>query len=304
MAEIMARLQFETPSSFSARDEFDQTAGNLNAKVAPVGGTWATSGAATDLAIEATGHTAQRTAVSEAARHALLGAVNFTNVGVEIDVKASALIAGLFQIATARDNEIQAALQFNAGYPGGVFVTTITGTSDSQQVPVEGMVTAGAWSTIRLVVDAAGRYAAWLFPQGGRPSAPLITGQHAALATGGASATGLPGFSDANTSSTACTRNYKNFRVFVPTVDAACFASQSLVYSHEGAFRENAAGTQWAEKTVSGRNLYIPCSGAEGRTPRVLVMGSRFDPDTMQHEFGDLRATLTITERYLGVPGA
>ena len=31
-------LRFDTPTSFSARDEFDQTAGALNAQVMPTGG--------------------------------------------------------------------------------------------------------------------------------------------------------------------------------------------------------------------------------------------------------------------------
>ena len=39
-------LRFETPATFLAYDGFDQTAGALNAKVMPVGGTWATSGSA------------------------------------------------------------------------------------------------------------------------------------------------------------------------------------------------------------------------------------------------------------------
>lgn len=117
-------------------------------------------------------------------------------------------------------------------------------------------------------------------------------------------ATGGYGLYDACTLGIANTRNYDAFSAFVPTADAACFASQSLEFRHDGAFRENAAGTQWAEKTVSGRNLLIPCSGAEGRTPRIFVKGTRNDPDTMGDPgIDDIRVTLTITERYLGVPG-
>ena len=51
--ELAGRERDEIPSTVSARDEFDQAAGALNAKTLPVGGTWATSGGATDFAVQA-----------------------------------------------------------------------------------------------------------------------------------------------------------------------------------------------------------------------------------------------------------
>ena len=42
--EVSAVARIVTPTAFSARDEFDQAAGNLTGKTAPVGGNWAGAG--------------------------------------------------------------------------------------------------------------------------------------------------------------------------------------------------------------------------------------------------------------------
>lgn len=319
--EVRSLLQFESPTSVSARDEFNQSAGNLAGKTAPVGGTWAGLGDADDFTVETTGKTAQRSRNDDTTspRIELLGTATFTDTAVQADVKMSAIgntngdpVIGVVARTTDASNYLMAGIS-NAT-PGTsspnwrlIVEETLAGVSTilfNAHVPVP--QTANTYFSIRLSVDAAGRWTVWLFPQGRAPSSPVARGVSATLATGGGLASGRVGLRDvwANGGVGTCVRNYDNVLAFVPAPDAAVFAGQSLELRHDRVLRENSAGTIWSQPSkYEGSYLLVPPSGREGRTVRFIVKPSRGDPDTgTDSAIDDISARLTVTPRGLEVP--
>lgn len=318
--ELAGIARFLTPSSFSARDEFDQSPGALSGKTLPIGGTWSGAGDADDFSVVAADEDestrARRTAVSDAnlnsGRYGIAGSTDYTNVVVQADVWINNVAGsadedtylGVLARYTDTNNWLMAVIEpRDEGFHirkrvSGTVTTieTVTGLRVEDGVP---------WS-IRLMVDTTGRWWAYCFAVGTTPTAPLASGQDAALATGGALATGKPGIYDAHTKLSALNRNYDNFIVFVPTLDAAIFASQSLTLSHAGASREDSTGTFSAPvSSVRGRYLKIPPGGPEGRSTRLIVKGFRYDPYTSPDGgIDDISAQLHVTPRGLVVPEA
>lgn len=304
--EIRGVQTFENPTAFSARDEFNQSAGALTGKTAPVGGTWAGAGDATDFAVEATGHTAQRTAVSDAAstvgRFAVSGAAATTNQAVEVAAKASAFPAtgemGVLARYVDTSNWFAATLD-----PGtsDIHVTVMVAASASTtSIPMQRPMDVGTYRTVRLLVFANGTW--FLFVDG----VLARSGSNSALATGGALASGKPGVYDAWQTSTASTRNYDNFLAFVPTADAAIFASQSLEIRHDRVIREDSAGAVWTPVTsVRGDYLRWPPGGLEGRPTRFIVKASRNDPDTgTDPGIDNISVRAYVRPSWLIVPGS
>ena len=251
-------VQFETPSAFLARDEFDQTAGALTGKTLPSAGTWAagTGSDTDDFSVETTGKTAQRTAVSDTGgsgtgpsfndygttgRYMLAHTTTYTAIAVQVDAKAS-IAAGAFNalhsMVTARyvdqNNWLQAGIGAHVSplpevlvSPGLLVVRkrvagTVSWLHHGGEIGTQ--MRANTWYRMRLQVDARGRWFFWY----GVASSPLLQliaqGYDADLATGGALASGRIGFYDTATLGAATTRNYDNFLAFAPTPDAAIFA--------------------------------------------------------------------------------
>lgn len=311
--EVSTALQLSSPTSFAARDEFGQAAGNLAGKTLPVGGVWvAAAGDLDDFIIDTTGKTAQRTAVSDTGsaafpgRGAIAGTTSFTDVVAQLDAKFSARSApagGIIARYIDTNNHLIAYISSS----GSGFVTvnlTVAGvamTLTSQLLAVA----LDTFYTIRLQVDALGRWSMWFGPQGSTFGSPVISGQHSALATGGALAAGKVGIFDVNQSASAATRNYDNFAAWVPARDAAVFASQSLQLRHDAILREDSAGAIWVPVSKhNGDLLTIPPSGRERQPVRFMVKAQRFDPDYGPDSgIDDISARLFTTDRYLTVPG-
>lgn len=109
-----------------------------------------------------------------------------------------------------------------------------------------------------------------------------LRGQHAALATGGALASGKAGFADQSTGTGVATRTYKDFYARVPARDAVAFAGRSVQIGTDGNVRENAAGAAYGPVSIeTGDLLRLPPSGVEGRTAEVLIVPSRGDFDQL-----------------------
>lgn len=309
--ELSALQAFETPTPFSARDEFDQTAGALTGKVAPVGGTWTvvTGSGATDFQVETTGNTAEHTAAAANKRMVSVGTTNYTDIVVQTDLKFSVYTsAGLSLGLFARCDGAAVANAFLAnvsvGTTAGVPYANLTAGvpvafSNDISPPV-----AGAWYTMRALIRANGAYAVWFFPRGSSAGSPLAVGQDAALATAGARATGRIGLYDVNNGAVAATRNYDNFAAWVPTASAAIFSGRELELRHNAAEREETTANEWSTVPLrDGKYLRIPAGGMEGRTARLAVAAYRNDPDTMGNDNDDaLTATLYGTPVYLSVP--
>jgi hypothetical protein len=101
----------------------------------------------------------------------------------------------------------------------------------------------------------------------------------------------------------AYVRSYDNFIVWVPSADAAIFASQSLEVAHDGVTREDSTGVfSTPVSRYEGDYLTVPHAGPEGRIVRFAVKASRNAPGTGPDiAIDDISAQLYLTPRYLVV---
>jgi hypothetical protein len=317
--ELSGVQQFQTPTSFSARDEFDQSAGALSGKTAPVGGVWAEAGDVDDAVVNATTHQVERTQLSDATfGQGLTLPVSMTNMVVQIDTASgvaqnnSGTSRHYVQARWVDENNFFAAALVFDGFSGWhvMVVKRVASVNtyilnDPSSNPTYAPSADDVWRTLRVQIDAAGRWSVWAGLQGAPPD-PIISGVDSALATGGALASGRPGFRDERGTSFTRTRYYDNFLAFVPAVDAAVYANQSLELRHDRATRENSGGTfSTSISKVDGNYLRIPPAGPESRTARLVVKGFRHDPYTSQDGgIDDIGAQLFVTPRGLVVPEA
>jgi hypothetical protein len=326
-----AAVTFETPTTFSARDEFDQTAGNLAAKTLPQGGTWATAGDGTDLAVDASAHTLTRsTNVVEAnGRRAIAGSTSFTNLLAQLDVMRSGGVESAGTELLARQGligrfvdannflilEVWNGTKFTA--PSSLAQPSV-GTAITLTKRVAGVETrlltgalatydaGGVWFTIRLVVDASGR--CFIFAGQRGSNVELIgTVSDSVLATGGALASGTVGLRDICTlnSAVATVRSYDNFLAAVPASTAALFAGRQLEIRSDGALRQDSTGTyDGPPPSYRGSHFFIPPAGQANRTTRILVKADRNDVQEFEDvPLGDtLQVQVPYTPRSLMVP--
>jgi hypothetical protein len=312
-----------TLSSFSARDAFDQTAGTLTGKTLATGGTWTGAGDADDFSVETTGHTAQRTAVSDSSGHAnarwaIAGTATYTTQTVQCDLKWSAAIGtgsfGLGVVARYTDtsNFLIAYINPTSASSSSLFVTLYVAGSPVPVLSSSSGISLGSYYAIpstfyrvKLSVTSGGVINVWGgFASLDLPVTPLFTGQNNALATGGALASGKAGIFDWNSTATASTRNYDNFLVTVPTPDSAIFASQSAELSQRAILREDSTGTAYGPiADVTGDLPRLPPAGMDGRTTEVIVKASRGDLDTSPDSaIDDISARAYYRPSWLYVP--
>lgn len=307
--------------AYSARDEFNQSAGNLSGKVAPVGGTWATSGAAGDFALDTAGKTAQRTAVSDSSvtdgRFAVVGSTNYTTIAAQVDVRRTSLVnsyTGVLVRTTDSSNWFMASI---AGSTAQRLETSaeLAGASIaacSANVPLPFSYGVNQWATIQIFIDTTGRFYVYAFPAGATPygnTTAAISGQASQLATGGGTlASGKPGIYDSHIQATASTRSYDNFAAWVPAYDAVAYPSQSVELRTEGMFREDSTGAGWGPVTsVTGDLPRIPASGLEARTVEFFFKGSQgnFSPQAPDLGTGEaISARPFYRPSWVTVPGS
>jgi hypothetical protein len=290
-----------TPTTFTARDEFAQTAGNLGGKTLPVGGLWATSGVATDFSVTGSGSVTRATGTEASPRFAVAGTSTLTALAASLDVVSHNSIAGILLRYVDASNYAVAYTYYPSG--GGTLAFYIR-----LNVVVAGVTTTytsvvGSWDistpiTLGVTVDRAGRFS--LTNNG----VSALTGQDSRLATGGALASGNVGIYDFNTSPFALTRTFDNFWAAAFVSDAAVFASKQLEIRNDRVIRQDSTGSVWvAVSSFEGDYLLVPPAGKEARTSRVIVKGCRNDPTTgSDSAIDDISAQLIYTPRYLVVP--
>jgi hypothetical protein len=169
---------------------------------------------------------------------------------------------------------------------------------------------ADTFRTLRLDVDADGRWAVYVSAFGGGDATTLrASGQHEDLATGGGLEDGRVGLFDYASTAVACTRSVGTFTLSAPPTSeayGAMFANQSVRFTYDRAERENSAGTRWGlAPDFTGEHLLIPPAGRGDRTSRIAVLARRFDIDDQQPSEGtgdSLVASLIVTPRVLLVP--
>lgn len=307
-----------TATAWSARDDFTGTTSGtaLGTRAAPVGGNWATSGDVTDFTFTDTPVEALNRATTTAGssiRYAVLGSTNYSNVLVQGNVAISGTPstgqssrAGVIARWVDASNHLRAYIVKsipNAGQTEWQFIVESTTSSIVFGSPVVSL-SDGEFYKISILAMADGHLVATLETAAGLRLA-TVEGMSTVLATGGTLATGLPGFYDFTISTPVTTRWYDELFVSVPAIDAAVYASQSLEIRSDRVRREDSGGTLWPKpSSYEGDYLLVPPSGAESRTSRVIVKGSRNDPFEYDPNIDDISARLFVTPRYLNVPSA
>ena len=320
-AEASAGTVLAAAPAYIAQDDFSSGtyASGLVGDTLPVGGTWtapASAYEADDFAVSA--GAAVRSAASDAVTDARYGRWLYasgtsamTNAAVQVDVNNDdSLPSGAYQGVIARavdkDNFLVAYVAYSSTWRtwyvivakvvAGV-VTTLAGGLNASNL------TGSLPFQLRLTVSAGGSF----YAHGGQVGGDLAlvaSGYDAALATGGALDDGYCGLYDWHPAASAGNRSYDNFLAWVPTLDAAMFASQSLQFRHDGVIREDSAGGFWQPVSKhTGDLLLVPPSGREGRTCEVLVKACRNDPRAgADSAIDDISARLYVRPRYLTIP--
>lgn len=175
--KVRAVSQYETATTFLARDGFTQTAGTLSGKSADVGGKWGAAGDADGFTVDTTGKTAQRTAVSDAVfsekdgHFAPLGTSNYTDIAAQADVKTSnttSVYQGVIARYTDVNNWVIGRVLLGSGVATAAITKCVAGTPQHITNPVIPTWDANSWRTVRLVVFASGSVELWGFPEGRR----------------------------------------------------------------------------------------------------------------------------------------
>lgn len=292
-------------SSYSARDGFNQAAGNLSGKSATVGGAWATTGATTDFAVEATGHTVQRSTsvVETGPRLASVGS-SLTTMAVRADVTLPAIDAGK-SVATGvvgryvdGSNYFSAYLQTTDASRASLVATkTVAGghSGGAQSPPFAADGT--TIYRIGLIVTSTGRYVAWVSLPDSDDPIMVVGGQDSALATGGTLASGKPGLTDWSLATSPGTRTLDNFAAWVPTTDAVIFANQSLEIRHDAFERETSDGGSYSRITPIGDLVRLPASGVEDRPCEIFLKATRGDFDRIPDSAAADALSVTVNAR-------
>jgi hypothetical protein len=320
-AEVQSIIRSATPTVVSARDEFDQAAGALTAKVLPVGGTWAGAGDADDFTVDAGLHVAQRTATGdtseETGRYALAGTGTFTNTAVTVDYTSTLLatspvagqyMGGILARYTDVSNWLWAGIYVDRS-PSDVKIKIrkrVAGTvTDVATLDVFDVFSAHEFTenltySMALQVDTTGRASFWI-----NSTTPVMTVADSALATGGALASGRVGLYDVNSTASASTRTFDNFVAWVPVVDMAVPAGQSLAIRSNSALREDPTGSFWQRPSrYIGSYLQVPPAGAEARNCRYMIKPLLHPEDPaggtwLDDRIDDMSARLTYEPGYL-----
>ena len=281
-----AKGTVEPGATFATWDTFDQSAGNLDApKAANIGGNWgeANRTGANGFQVETTGHTAQRTTVSDASLdnggcYAYLGSA-VAACTVQATVKWSASVVErrfglLARYSEDTNNWVALTLSSSSIFPldvglvllkkkaGAVSFIDTTGYNPFFEV-------AGVTYPLRLELDADGSY------RGYAGAVLYLSGSDPDLATGGTLASGKCGLYDAYTPATANTRNYDDFQTTTPSATHVIDASGAVVLGDDSIARSD--GTR--PPSFEGSYLTVPPAGREDRTHRLAVKMRRSDVD-------------------------
>jgi hypothetical protein len=300
-------------------DYFNQEAGNLTGKIAPVGGTYEGEGDADDFVVDPTTGEAKRTAKGDSSLNN--GRFLVASGTKKAYQKLEGEITGLNFISNAqksgylfryKDKSNWGMLSFIKGVivmPGPIIleacklrvekcvagvVTVLKESELVQQLAAGGglflTVTAGGSITAEA---KAGHETGTLY-------AKLVL-EDADFKTGGSLAEGKVGMYDAMTATGGSSTNPRKFRKPLATVapgesgfteeDSVCFAGRGIEYRSEGCFRQHSTDEVWGRLIPDGFAPYAPPSRLEGRAARCIIVPSQGDfeskPDSGTNKIKD-----------------
>jgi hypothetical protein len=317
------------PGALTAHDEFRQVSATMSGATLPQGGTWTTAGSsAGDFAIDTTDHWVQRSvttdtgALAAGGRFAVASSSSLAGCVVQGDVGtiASGTVSDAFSGIVARyvntTNYLLLAVQWRYGLASSPYAAVlqlwkyVSGTGTFLGGGTVQVINNATWfMPIQLVVDAAGRFFAfWGSYVTPRPAMPSLAfsfaGQDAALATGGALASGLSGFYDFGDASSV-TRQFANYWSGAFNGDAAFFSGKQLEVRSDRANRQNSSATIWTPpSSYVGQYLRVPTPAYYDGVDNVLVKATRNNPAFFAPDpAGDaIEAQVNVTPRYSTIP--
>lgn len=282
---------FGESSAPVARDDFNQTAGALAGKVAPVGGTWAEAGAAGAFNVSGSPNfNTTRTTTADASPHfGILGASNYGDTHLFVSITRSGDYTGSnpwYGLAARYidiNNYLRAIWIPNiAGVNGHFYVQKRVASVDTTLAFTSLTIPPALTAVVDLYVYATGYFDAFLYINGTeRSNATLVaslSGYDADLVSGGALGSGKPGIMDQHPSATATTRTYDHFYVQSAPSDAVLFGQRSAQLTTDGMFRQDSTGVAYGPVSwVEGDLPRMPPSRPEGRTVQFFLKASRGD---------------------------
>lgn len=290
------------PGAVTGHDEFPGSGAALNGRTAPAGGSWATSGAATDFTTATNQVERSTTSDTGVGRLAVLGATAATDMAVSLQyarVNGSgtfndSVIARYVDPSNYLFAEITSIGLFVLGqYVGGTLA-----------VLASAPLTDHLGGTISLIAFDTGRAIATITDPLGDTLATLDA-VGSALTASGALASGKPGFSDFGGSG-AAPRFFSNFRWGIPAPEPiALYLNRKLEVRSDETIRQGSTGVYWGKPPeYRGSRLFLPPAGAAGRTSRLVVKADRNDLESAEQvPLGDsLAAEVFYTPRFLVVP--
>lgn len=304
------------PGPLVAYDDFTATTAGvtLNARAAPTGGTWATSGSATDLVFSDGPSTGNETVIRQTTgdasyRFAILGATSYTDTETGVDIRSTPSPARPRLIArwTDANNYLFAQADFDSVTNSLIVGVVVAGVTTNLSVRAWPR-SYDAWWQLRLVALASGRAIASIMQNG--VAVTQCDAASSVLATAGALATGKPGFADLNIGG-ASTRYYDNFYAATPAAEPiVCYSGRSIQFRDDATLRDDAAGVYAGPpQEYVGARFTIPCAGGPARKARVAVIARRQDVESTNDDDLVTNATTDSTtltvfkiERGLAVP--
>jgi hypothetical protein len=306
--------QSSQPGTIIALDNFTTgtLSGSLNARTPALGTAWATSGAATDWVVESAA--VKRTTTGDAEpRIALFGSAqgnSKANLVCSHSKWAGASSAILLRATSTTNYAFCSALITATATTVslGVVVAGVTTTIKTRVLPSPLGGGATSWAVELIATLDAGLYAAGFFvgAHGERINFFSLAGTNAAIAVGGALASGKGGFYDRNNTGVADTRLYQMSSVQSLTAIPYCVQpSRTMEVHSDSAIAQDSTGTYYGPvPQYRGSRFYVPQDGSANRTSRILVKADRNDlQESDQQTIADaFTAACFCTPRFLAIP--
>jgi hypothetical protein len=270
-------------------------------RAAPTGGDWVTSGAAGDFVYADSGSEEYVTRTSGSPRYAILGSTNYTDIEVSAQAITwqSPVDQHTFSVIARWSSSTDHLFAWLTNGGTLLELRKVVGGSATSLAYTDVIVPAGRWSTLRLVVYSSGRAFATCLGSMGE-TLGQIEASDSALATGGALATGKPGF--AHSSAGATPMPVDEFNVMIPATEpVVIYSGRTLTVSSDDTKRQNSAGTASGNPPSyhpAGR-FVVPVG-----TSRVFAAARRNDTDsTLDDNVTDAtQIQVGVTPRGLVVP--
>ncbi len=295
-----------TPGVLSGFDDFSATSAALDADTADLGGNWATSGSATDLAIAVAGTVTRSTAAIETpGRFAILGSTNYTDTQVAIRFYGTYNTSVYAQSLIARwvdsSNYLRLTVDNGTSTATVRLVQVVAGVTTT--LAIRTWVRADLQYRMRLSVFASGRAIGEVLDEGGTSTITTIDASSSALATGGTLDDGKPGFHDWALFTDPMTRSYSDFSLAVPSAEPiVVYSGRNMQVRHDDTIRQDSTGTYTGRpQAYRGSRFLVPVG-----TSRVLVKARRNDIEAAADDnvTDATQIQIGVTPRGLAVPRA